>query len=100
MKHVFLLEESIVKNINGYELLTQVEKGEICGKYYSESKIRFMEDHANPTSRTKQDHIILQVGTDDLRTRKNTCESAKSIGIGIGVQFVLAMITKLCYTSI
>ena len=69
-KRVVLLGDSIIKNINGYELSNQVEKGKIYVESYSGSKIRCMEDHAKPTSRTDPDHIILHVGTNDLPTRK------------------------------
>lgn len=48
------LEESIVNNINGYELLNHLEKREIYVKHYSGSKIGFMEDHAKPIPSTEQ----------------------------------------------
>ena len=50
-----------------------------------------MEDQAKPTSRTDSDHIILHVGTNDLPTRKNPDEIAKSI-----VQLASALKTKSC----
>ena len=50
-----------------------------------------MEDQAKPTSRTDPDHIILHVGTNDLPTRKNPDEIAKSI-----VQLASALKTKSC----
>ena len=94
-KRVVLLGDSIIKNINGYELSNQVEKGKIYVESYSGSKIRCMEDHAKPTSRTDPDHIILHVGTNNLPTRKNTDEIAKSI-----VQLASALKTKSCDVSI
>ena len=78
-KRTVLLVNSIIKNTNDYELLNQVDKGKIYIKPYSGSKIRCMEDHAKATSGTDPDHIILHVGTNDLPTRKNLDEIAKSI---------------------
>ena len=94
-KRVALLGDSIIKNINGYELSNQVEKGKIYVKSYSGSKIRCREDHTKPTSRTDPDHLILHVGTNDLPTRKNSDEIAKSI-----VQLASALKTKSCDVSI
>ena len=51
--------------------------------------------HAKPTSRTDPDPIILLVGTNDLPTRKNPDEIAKSI-----VQLASALKTKSCDVSI
>ena len=48
-KRVALLGDSIIKNINGYELSNQVEKGKIYVKSYSGSNNTCM-DHAKPTS--------------------------------------------------
>ena len=90
-KRVVLLGDSIIKNINVYELSNQVEKGKIYVKSYSGSKIGCVEDHAKPTSRKDSDHIILHVGMNDLPTRKNLDETAKSI-----VQLAPALKTKSC----
>ena len=78
-KRVVLLGDSIIKNINGYELSNQVKKGKIYVKSYSGSKIRCMEGHGKPTSRTDPHPIILLVGTNDLPARKIPDEIAKSI---------------------
>ena len=94
-ENVVLLGNSIIKNINGYELSNQAKRVKIYVKSYSGSKIRWMEDHAKPTSRTDPDHIILHVGTNNLPTRKNTDEIAKSI-----VQLASALKTKSCDVSI
>lgn len=67
----------------------QYDQGEIYGRYYSGSKIRYIEDQAKPTSRTEKDCIILQVGENNLPTWKNLGEIAKSI-----VQLGSALKTK------
>ena len=93
-KHVILLGDSTIKNINGYKFSYQLEKGKVYVKSYSGSKIRCMEYHAKPTSRADPDNIR-HVGTNDLPTRKNPNETAKSI-----VQLVLALKSKSCVVSI
>ena len=48
-------------------------------KNFSGAKVRCMEGYIQPTLRETPSHIILHVGTNDVTTKQNPQQSAKSI---------------------
>ena len=67
---ICILRDSVIKKLNGYFLKRKVRhKYLIKVRSFSGAKISCMVDHVKPTLRDdKPDHIILHVGTNDLRT--------------------------------
>ena len=71
----------MIKKLNGYFLTKKVRhKYLIKVQSFSFAKVSCMVDHVKPTLRDdKPDHIILHVGTNDLRTEKTGNQITKSI---------------------
>ena len=71
----------MIKKLNGCFLTRKVRhKYLIKVRSFSGAKVSCMVDHVNPTLRDdKPDHIILNVGTNDLRTETTANQIAKSI---------------------
>ena len=61
---IFIVGDSIVKHLRGYELSRKVENGKVYVKSFSGAKVTFMEDFVKPTLREMPTHIILHVGTN------------------------------------
>ena len=78
---IHILGDSMIKKLNGYFLNKEVRhKYLIKIRLFSGAKVSCMVDHVKPTLRdNKPDHIILHVGTNDLRTEKTASQIAKSI---------------------
>ena len=66
----------MIKKVNGYFLKKRVRnKYPIKERSFSGAKVSSMVDHVKPAIRDgKQDHIILQAGTNDLRTKTTDCK--------------------------
>ena len=71
----------MIKKLNGYFLTKNVRhKYLIKVRSFSGAKVSCMVDHVKPTLRDdKPDHIILHVGTNDLRTEKTGNQITKSV---------------------
>ena len=71
----------MIKKLNDYFLMRKVRhKYLIKVRSFSGAKVSCMVDHVNPTLRDdKPDHIILNLGTNDLRTETTANQIAKSI---------------------
>ena len=67
---VFILGDSIVKNVNGYLLTKKLQhKKLIKVRSSSGAKVSCMSDHVKPTIREfNLNHIILHVGTNELKS--------------------------------
>ena len=67
---VFILGDSIVKNVNGYLLTKKLQhKKLIKVRLSSGAKVSCMSDHVKPTIREfNLNHIILHVGTNELKS--------------------------------
>ena len=78
---IYILGDSMIKKLNGYFLTKKVRhKYLIKERSFSGAKVSCMVDHVKPTLRDdKPDHIILQAGTNDLRTEKKASQIAKSM---------------------
>ena len=78
---IYTLGDSMIKKLNDYFLTRKVRhKYLIKVRSFSGAKVSCMVDHVKPTLRDdKPDHIILHVGTNDLRTEKTGNQITKSI---------------------
>ena len=76
---VFIIGDSIVKHIRGYELSQRVENCKVFVKSFSGAKVRCMEDYIQPTLRETPSHVILHVGTNDVTTKQDPQQIAESV---------------------
>ena len=65
-KRIYIIGESILKYVQGYEISKSLEKCKRYGKSFSCTKIRDMQGYVKPTLRENPDQIIVHVGTNDL----------------------------------
>ena len=94
-KRVFIVGDSIIKNVNGYDVSGKTEQ---CRVYIRQSlgvKVRCMKDHINPVIRDNLDHIIFHIGTNDVPSDKSAENIAKSI-----VELALSAKSASCDVSI
>ena len=91
---VYIVCDSIVKHIRGYELSQRVENCEIFVESFSGAKVRCMEDYIQPTLIETPSHVILHVDTNDVTTKQDPQQIAESI-INLAVK-----IKKNCDVSI
>ena len=76
---VFVMGDSIVKHIRGYELSQRVENCKVFVENFSGAKVRCMEDFIQPTLRETPSHVILHVGTNDVTTKQDRQQIAEGI---------------------
>ena len=65
-KRIYIIGDSIVKYVQGYEISKSLENCKTYVKSFSGAKIRDMQDCVKPTSRENPDQIIVHVGTNNL----------------------------------
>ena len=65
-KRIYIIGESILKYVQGYEISKSLENCKRYGKSFSCTKIRDMQGYVKPTLRENPDQIIVHVGTNDL----------------------------------
>ena len=72
-KFVFILGDSIVKNLNGFLIMTtNNNKHIVTTRPYTSMKVYCMYDHMKPTLRAVNlDNIILHVRTGDLNSAED-----------------------------
>ena len=78
-KKVFIVGDSIVKNIKGYELTQSLENCKVHVKDFPGARVRCIQDYVQPTLHQNPDHIILHVGTNDLAANVPTDKVVESI---------------------
>ena len=78
---VFILGDNMVKKVNGFYLTRNIKhKFLVKVRPFSLTKTRCMYDHAKPTIRElNPEHIILDVGTNNISTEKTASPISKSI---------------------
>ena len=78
---MFILGDSIVKNVNGYLLTKKIRhKKLIKVRSFSGAKVSCMYDHVKPTIREfNPNHIILHVGTNELKSSKTASQISRSV---------------------
>ena len=69
-KRVFILGDTIIKHINGYNISRQIENCRVYVKGFPGAKTECMKDYAQPTTRENPDHILIHIGTNGLPTRR------------------------------
>ena len=76
---VFIMGDSIVKHIRGYDLSQRVENYKAFVKSFSGAKVRCMEEYIQPTLRETPSHVILHVGTNDVTATQEPQQIAEGI---------------------
>ena len=78
---VFILGDSIFKNLNGYLLRKKLRKGKpIKFRSFSRAKVSCMYDHVKPTIREfNPNHIILHVKTNEHKISNTASQISRSI---------------------
>ena len=94
-KRVFILGDSIVKHINGYDTSRQIENCRVYVKDFPGAKTEFMKDYAQPTTIENPDHILIHVGTNDLPSRRQPDVIAEDI-----IQLALELKANSCDVSV
>ena len=79
-KRVFILGDSILKHINGYEITKKLDNCKVYVKSFSGGKIKCMEDYAQSTIRTNSDCKVIHVlSSNDLSSKKESTEVSSAI---------------------
>ena len=94
-KRIFIVGDSIIKNVNGYEVSGKTNHCRVYIRPSLGAKVRCMEDHIKPVLRDKPDHIIFHIGTNDIPSNKNSEDIANSI-----IELVLSAKSESCDASI
>ena len=71
-KRIFIVGDSIIKNVNGYEVSGKTDHCRVYIRPSFGAKVRCMEDHIKPVLRDKPDHIISNIGTNHIPSNKNS----------------------------
>ena len=94
-KRIFIVGDSIIKNVNGYEVSGKTDHCRVYIRPFLGAKVRCMEDHIKPVLRDKPDHIIFHIGTNEFPSNKNREVIANSI-----IKLVLSAKSESCDVSI
>ena len=78
-KRVFIVDDSIIKHLNGYVIGGKAENCNVFVRPSHSAKVRCMVDHVKPIIRDKPDHIIFHVSTNDIPYEKDAGDVAKPI---------------------
>ena len=78
-KQVYIVRDSIVKHVNGYDISCKTEKSKVFVRPSHCATVRCMTDHEKPVLRDNPDHIVFQIGTNDVHSNKTPETIAKSI---------------------
>ena len=94
-KRIFIVGDSIIKNVNGYEVSGKTGHCRVYIRPSLGAKVTCMEDHIKLVLRDKPDHIIFYIGTNDIPSNKNSEDIANSI-----IELVLSEKSESCDASI
>ena len=86
-KRVFILGDSIINHLNGYEILGKLENCKVFVRLCHGATIKCLEDHLKPVLRENPDEIIFLIETNDLLSGKGNKDIKEAI-------FNLAMSVK------
>ena len=80
-KSVYIVGESMVKELNGFELSKSIKhKYPVRVRFHLSAKTSCINDHVKPTIRNQEaDHIILHTGTNDLSSDKTPVQICNDI---------------------
>ena len=70
-KRVFIVGDSIIKNVNGYDVTGKTEQCRVYIRPSLDAKVRFMEDYIKPVIRDNPDHVIFHIVTNDVPSDKS-----------------------------
>ena len=56
----------MIKNLKGWEMSKKFKNANVYVRHFAGAKVRCMKDHIKPQLRKKPDHIVLNMGTNDL----------------------------------
>ena len=78
---MFIIGDSIVKNVNGYLLTKKLRRKKLIKvRSFSGAKVICMYDHVKPTIREfNPNHIIFHVGTNELKSSKTASQISRSV---------------------
>ena len=94
-KRVFILGDSILKHVNGFEITKKLDNCKVYVKSFSGAKIKCMKDYAQPTIGNNPGHIVIHVGTNDLSSKKESAEISSAI-----VELALKLKSDTCQVSV
>ena len=77
-KKNYILGDSMIKNLKGWEMHKKLRNANVYARHFTGAKARCMKDHIKPTLRGT-DHIVLNVGTNDLVSDRPPDLTATSI---------------------
>ena len=78
-KKVFILGDSMIKHVKSYSLSKRLDNCKVYVKDFPGARVRCMQDYVRSTIRENPEHIIVHVGTSDLKTNIPTEKVAESI---------------------
>ena len=80
-KAVYIVGDSMIKEVKGYELAKSIKlKKTVKVRSHPSAQIRCLNDHVKPIIRNGDaDHVILHIGTNDLRSEKTPVQICHEI---------------------
>lgn len=78
-KSVIILGDSIVKNLNSWEMSSNLKNCKVKVMSFSGATIECMQDYMKPSIRDNPNHFILHVGTNNLNSTEPAIDIAQSI---------------------
>ena len=80
-KAVYIVGDSMIKEVKGYELSKSIRlKKPVKVRSHPSAHIRCLSDHVKPVIRNGDaDHVILHIGTNDLRSEKTPVQICHEI---------------------
>ena len=98
-KLAFIAGDSIVQNVNGWQLSNSEQR--VSVRSFSGSKTEDMKDYIKPLIRKKPDTIILHIGTNDIKDHTKSAEvvAAEILNLGFQIKDNLPY-TKICISGI
>ena len=95
-----IIGDSMLRNIKGKKLANQLHSQKVYVKHYGGAKIGDIKYYAIPTMRHLPNHIIVHLGTNEIRTNKSANDIANSIvklRIGLKTRDNAASVSGIIY---
>ena len=80
-KAIYVVGDSMIKELKGYELAKCIKhRNQVKIRSHPSAQIRCLSDHLQPVLRSNEaDHIILHIGTNDLKYEKTPVQICHEI---------------------
>ena len=88
-KSVFIVGDSIIKHINGYEISGKLENCKVFVRSCNGATMRCLKDHVKPVLHENPDEIMFHIGTNDLPSRKRNKDIAEAF-----INLAMSVITQ------